>query len=66
MFMEYVKHRAKAFAGFAVSGVTAALLEALEKTFDIQLGAETKATIIGAATSTAVYWISNGPKEGTA
>jgi hypothetical protein len=63
---EWVSHRAKAFAGFFASSLTMALLIALEKTFDIQLGTETKATIVGFVTSQVVYWVSNGPKEGTA
>lgn len=62
---QYVAHRAKMFLGAAASGITLALLEAAEKTFDFQLGAETKSLIVAAVTSQFVYWPSNGPKEGT-
>lgn len=62
----YLKHRAKAFAGFLVPAITTAVLESVEKAFDLQLGTETKTAIIAFVTSQAVYWISNGPKEGAA
>lgn len=62
---QYLAHRAKAFLGAAASGITLALLEAAERTFDFQLGAETKSLIVAAVTSQFVYWPSNGPKEGT-
>lgn len=60
---QYISHRAKAFAGFAAPAVTGAIIEAVEKTFDISLGTETKMVIISFVTSQVVYWISNGPKE---
>lgn len=61
----YVHHRAKAFAGFAAPAITGAIIEALEKTFGLTLGTETKVMIVSFVTSQVVYWVSNGPKEGT-
>lgn len=63
---QWIGHRAKAFAGFFASALTGASLEALERSLDIQLGSETRLAIIGFVTSQVVYWVSNGPKEGTA
>lgn len=63
---QYIRHRAKAFAGFLAPAMTSAVIEAVEKTFNLQLGTETKVTIISFVTSQVVYWVSNGPKEGTA
>lgn len=63
---QWIGHRAKAFAGFFASALTGACLEALERSFDIQLGSETRLAIIGFVTSQVVYWVSNGPKEGAA
>lgn len=63
---QWIGHRAKAFAGFFASALTSACLEARERTFDIQLGSETKVAIIGFVTSQVVYWVSNAPKEGAA
>lgn len=62
---QYVAHRAKAFAGFAAPALTGAIIESVEKTFNITIGTETKVMIISFVTSQLVYWISNGPKEGT-
>jgi hypothetical protein len=66
MFKAYIKHRAKAFAGALAVGITEAVLRAVETSFDIQIGDETRMLIVGFVTSQAVYWFENGPKEGTA
>ena len=59
-------HRAKAFAGVRAASMTGALISAIERTFDFELGAETEAFLIGLVTSQLVYWTENGPKEGPA
>ena len=63
---QYIRHRAKAFGGFFASSLTTALIKALEKTFDFDLGADTEALIVGTVTAQVVFWLSNGPKEGSA
>lgn len=60
----YISHRAKAFAAALAPAVTTAILESIEKAFDVAIGVETKAIIVSAVTSQFVYWVANGPKEG--
>ena len=63
---QYVHHRAKAFAGFLAASMTGAIITALERTFDFELGPETEAFLIGLVTSHLVYWTENGPRERSA
>lgn len=62
--MNWLLARLKAVAALLIPGITLALLHAIEKGFDVDVGPETEAMIVSAVTATFVHEIPNIQKAG--